>query len=286
MNTTNITGPDFAYRIVGSGYLYRGLSDGEFPQVIPVLEVIPCSDSSADSPAASGGTDGTTSSGPHTARTDGSADASAAASPAPDRPSVPEWCEKGVRQCGTGVQLRGTWPIPYHLKSDELAGMMIRDINSGLAALRADRDWWRKCCRENQDEFQELATAVIDTAEDLGLRNEDSGEPMVSDVVRKMRTRIRDLEAQVARQMATIDALTKTKAADDWRSECNILTLSDGSYTIASPSRKFFWAPRAGEWMSMLLSDTGGPFISIESAAQARLLIPTPPPDAAEGGGR
>lgn len=51
---------------------------------------------------------------------------------------VPEWCIKGVRQCGNGVQLRGTSPVPYLLGADTLAFAMVKDINSGLASLRAD----------------------------------------------------------------------------------------------------------------------------------------------------
>ena len=85
------------------------------------LEPVPCSPSAA-SPAASGTGSGEPTM-PHQP-------------PSNPPPGVPEWCFEGVRQCGTGVQLRGTSPVPYHLGADALAFAMTQDINSGLAALR------------------------------------------------------------------------------------------------------------------------------------------------------
>jgi hypothetical protein len=191
-------------------------------------------------------------------------------SPTPDHPAVPEWCEKGCTNKG----LEGSvWfgDTEIFCASPASSWRLGTTVNHGLAALRADRDRWREACRENQDEFQELSTVVLEEAEKLGMWDESSTDKLTSDVVRRMASRIRTLEADrdywheqyeavlnhvrtleaaQARQMAEIDRLTKAKN---------------------------YFFPGSTEDLPPTM---GG----VKNAPTPTMRETTPPPDAAEGG--
>jgi hypothetical protein len=160
---------------------------------------------------------------------------------------VPEWCEKGCRAEGQVLWLhrefkdgKGYNGVGYLLADTTAAWMVVETINKDVAALRDDRDRWREACGNNQDEFQELSTVVLDEAEKLGMWDEFATDKLTSDVVRRMAARIRELEAAQARQMVTIETLTAqlneaSKACEMWM-------------TLAQPARKYPTVEQVNQW--------------------------------------
>lgn len=173
------------------------------------------------------------------------------APPAADAPAVPEW-ESKLRFIATDHRAKivsgfpritiNTLPEILRDEADAIDAALLE-----VAALRTSRDHWRERAEK---------------AEDAHMANKARYQGKLID----SEARIRDLEAQVAKQMTTIDALTKPKPADDWRERITCLVRE-----AVIQQRPRYIADEADEY----------------AAAFRNLLdrhFPTPPPDAAEGG--
>jgi hypothetical protein len=133
------------------------------------------------------------------------------------RVPVPEWCEKGLQASGRYVVAGGFqgWavefePHPPHYVStaEDTVTFTVDAINSGLTALRADRDRWREQVHELEafvgdyrllkhafPTAMALNDALVASEKDLGLAEKH----------------IAELEAAQAAQIKTIDNLTARK---------------------------------------------------------------------------
>jgi hypothetical protein len=149
--------------------------------------------------------------------------------PAPDHPAVPEWCEKGAT--ASGLHLCDNSGSRWVTFAEAFtAEWLANRINSGLAALRADRDGWQTqaelVTRTLDDAHARIATLEADR-DVWRKRAEDTArdEANALDRIRKLEADrdywheqweaavnyARELAAANARQRAEIDRLTKDK---------------------------------------------------------------------------
>jgi hypothetical protein len=171
-------------------------------------------------------------------------------------PKIPDWCEYGVTEVHNADGIATIWihhdwkdgkgwnGKGYRLEKNWCNSDLVPKINSGLAALRADRDRWREKAKADLSKDDpcvpgEPQSVSRDDLEYRWLSQRKTIHGYQKDLARHA-DRIAELEAAQARQMTTIETLTAqlneaSKACEMWM-------------TLAQPARKYPTVEQVNQW--------------------------------------